>query len=88
VVDVAGEVWEEGDPPPKIAPIAVKMAKSATITKHPMAAALVRGTFAPHFGQASAFVLSSPPHSLHFVMAMRFPPRVNCPEDALDQCSG
>lgn len=38
----------------------------------------VRTCLAPHFGQASAFVLISLPHSLHFVIATTHPLCVRC----------
>jgi hypothetical protein len=66
------EIPEGEDPPPAFPPIAAVITKSAMIATHPNAAILVRATFAPHFGQASALVLISVPHSLQHVIAMRF----------------
>ena len=73
-VDSFGEVLKEEDPPPSMPPIAADTMTNTTMIRHPHAATVVRLTFAPQCGQASAFVLSAAPHSLHVVIAMRTSP--------------
>ena len=54
-------------------PITVSAANSPKNAKATFAHPEVRTCFAPHFGQASALVLISFPHSLHFVIATTKP---------------
>jgi len=55
-------------------PMIIRPTKTMMKASTTLAQPDVRTCFAPHLGQASALVLISVPHSLHFVIAiLRFP---------------